>query len=938
MTVYDKLAILKPEKAGMGPLSRIWAELAYACGLSAVREGKFDKVIDQALDYVLDARQRNGAVTKQTAAEAEKMLLPLSKEAKSYTAHCVGHAHIDMNWMWGYNETAAVTVDTFRTVLDLMNEFPGFTFAQSQASTYRIIEENVPEMLEEIKRRVHEGRWEVSASTWVENDKNMPSGESLARHILYTKRYLSKLLDIDPRTLVLDFEPDTFGHNMSVPEVCVRGGVKYYYHCRGREDSPCAYRWRSEAGCELLVYNEPHWYNTEIDPGLFADYPQLCAGIFSRDFLVGYGIGDHGGGPTRRDLDRLIEIGSWPVMPRVEFSTYARFFEALEKSRDKLPVYTGELNCTFTGCYTSQSRIKMANRAAEDRMYEAEFLASLSGALAGDADRKNVLAEAWKNILFNQFHDILPGSGTVETREYAMGRFQSAMAGIQSSAGSAMRAVAAAVDTGALIFPEETDSNAYGGGAGFGVGQDGGFRLPMAERGGGKNRVFHLFNPIAQPFDGVCELTVWDWPCDAARACFRNLDGQMAPCQLVGEGKRYWGHAYKTFALRLQVPALGYTTYTLSEASIGEGDLSAHSTDRVDRFGDDEITLENEYLKAVFDCRGELVNLLDKASGEDLIRFGYAAFHFILENTVHGMTSWRVGETMSDENLSRNCPVTVRKEPSGPVRQAVTFECPFGNRSQLRYTARLDAGSRYLQYAVHVDFQETGDRKHTPQLRFCAEPSPYYHEFDWEKLGPYLYAVPFGVIRRSAAEHDVPACTAMALPSPANPLAPMLVLLADSKYGFRGDSKGLSVNLIRGSSDPDPYPEYGIHDFSLALGICPEGTGDKLLDMAERFVHPPCACSARPGEGSLPLEKSLLGLEGARLSAVKTAEDGRGIVLRVYDASGQGGLVKVLFGFEVGEVHFADLNETPGEKLDLQDGTVSFDIGSREIKTLLIRY
>ncbi len=940
MTVYDKLALLKPEKTGMDPKSRLWAELAYACDLSTAQGSEFDSVIDKALDFALGAVKEDGAVTKGTVKKTEELLSPLNEAAKSYTAHCVGHAHIDMNWMWGYNETAAVTVDTFRTVLDLMNEYPGFTFGQSQASTYRIIEENAPEMLDEIKRRVHEGRWEVTASTWVENDKNIPSGESLARHILYTKRYLSGLLDIDPKQLRLDFEPDTFGHNVSVPEVCWQGGVKYYYHCRGREGSPCAYRWRSRAGHELLVYNEPHWYNTDIEPGLFTDYPQLCAGMSSRDFLVVYGVGDHGGGPTRRDLDRLIEIGSWPVMPKVEFSTYARFFEALEKSRDRLPVYTGEFNCTFTGCYTSQSRIKMANRAAEDRMYDTEFLTSLSGVLAGDTDRKNVLTEAWKNILFNQFHDILPGSGTIETREYAMGRFQSAMAAIQSSANNAMRCIASAIDTGALSLPAEEDSNAFGGGVGFGLGQAGGFRLPMAERGSGKNRMFHLFNPTAQPFDGVIGLTVWDWPCDPARAVFKGMDGLAAPCQLVGEGKRYWGHAYKTFSVRLKVPALSYTTCTLTEAPVADNVLRTHPTDRVDRFGDDDIVLENEYLKATFDVSGELTGLLDKTTGVDMIQCGHAAFHFIRENTVHGMTSWRVGETMDDENLSRCRPVTMRREPSGPVRQAVSFECPFGERSRLSFTARLDAGSRYLQYDVHADFQEAGDRKQTPQLRFEAELNPDYYDLKWDRIGPYLYAVPFGTIEREPAEHDVPACTAMAMLSriPDADPAPMPVLLADGKYGFRGDSKGfMSVSLIRGSSDPDPYPEYGMHDFSIALGVCPQQSPDALLDMAERFSHLPCACSARPGKGTLPMEKTLLSLEGARLSAVKPAQDENGIMLRVYDASGKGGRVCARFGFNAKAVFESDINETPGRELPLADNAVSFDIGPWEIRTLLIR-
>ncbi len=111
-------------------------------------------------------------------------------------------------------------------MLDLMNEYPGFTFSQSQASVYRIVEEHDPELLKEIRRRVKEGRWEVTASTWVETDKNMPCGESLARHVLYTKRYLARLFDLEGERLAIDFEPDTFGHSRNVPEILARGGVR----------------------------------------------------------------------------------------------------------------------------------------------------------------------------------------------------------------------------------------------------------------------------------------------------------------------------------------------------------------------------------------------------------------------------------------------------------------------------------------------------------------------------------------------------------------------------------------------------------------------------------------------------------------------------------------------------------------------------------------
>ncbi|MCL2157886.1 MAG: alpha-mannosidase, partial [Oscillospiraceae bacterium] len=371
MSLADKLAVLKSKTPGNYSASRTVAQIGYALKLSAVNEGKYDAQIEPIMDFLLSDIGENGAITNPAAKQAEQKLEFMSELAKKMTVVCVSHAHIDMNWMWGYQETAAVTVDTFRTVLNLMKEYPEFTFAQSQASVYKIIEDHDPDMIEEIKARVKEGRWEVSASTWVETDKNMPNGESLARHILYTKRYLSNLLDIKPDSMRLDFEPDTFGHNWSVPEILNKGGVKYYYHCRAFDDE-AAYRWQSRNGAEVLVWKDPWWYNSDINHETFFDMPSFAKKYGTDAILKVYGVGDHGGGPTRRDVETLADMMTWPVMPNIKFGTYHEFFGLLEAAKDKLPVVNRELNFVFTGCYTSQSRIKTANRISEDRLYEAE--------------------------------------------------------------------------------------------------------------------------------------------------------------------------------------------------------------------------------------------------------------------------------------------------------------------------------------------------------------------------------------------------------------------------------------------------------------------------------------------------------------------------------------------------------------------------------------
>lgn len=287
--------------------------------------------------------------------------------------------------MWGYNETAAVTVDTFRTILDLMREYPEFTYAQSQASTYEIIEKFRPDMLEEIKERIHEGRWEVTAAEWVEPDKNMPDGESMTRQILQSKKYLSQLLDISPDSLCIDFVPDTFGHNANVPEILSDAGIQYMYHCRGYE-GPCLYNFVAPSGKKILNYREYVWYNGEITVNKFEIVPAFCEKEKIDTYLCVYGVGDHGGGPSRRDIERIIEYKSWPLTPDISFGTFRRFFDIAAKN-NVFPETKHELNCLFTGCYTTQSRIKMANRISEARINEAEELSAAASLLVGAEPR-----------------------------------------------------------------------------------------------------------------------------------------------------------------------------------------------------------------------------------------------------------------------------------------------------------------------------------------------------------------------------------------------------------------------------------------------------------------------------------------------------------------------------------------------------------------------
>ena len=349
--MVSHLLTLKRETKGYWA-ERILSELEYAAAVSRSSGSANDALLRTTIEGLAAEHAAEGAITRGTVEETEARLQPLAEQAKSITILCPAHAHVDMNWLWRYDETVAVLLDTFRTVLTLMTEYPSFMFSQSQASAYRIVEEHDPDMLKEIRRRVKEGRWEVTASTWVEADKNLPSGESLVRQSLYARRYLSELLEIPVDSLLLDFEPDTFGHSRKVPEILSQAGVRWYYHCRGAEEHTL-YRWQAPSGASLLCYRDPWWYNAEVTTGLAAEAPQYCKRHGIDLMLRVYGVGDHGGGPTRRDVERIIDMDAWPIFPHLRFGTYREFFETAEKAA-QLPVVTQELNPLFDGCYTSR--------------------------------------------------------------------------------------------------------------------------------------------------------------------------------------------------------------------------------------------------------------------------------------------------------------------------------------------------------------------------------------------------------------------------------------------------------------------------------------------------------------------------------------------------------------------------------------------------------
>lgn len=253
MNHHDKLRQMRANQSG-NQCERILSQLTYIQKLYAAEQKEPDTLFKEGINSLYRTYKESGALTKDDCLSCKNLLQPLSAWAKSYTIHMVSHAHTDMNWLWDFSETVSAVVDTFRTMPDLIREFPQFIFSQSQVSTYRIIEEHAPWMMEEIAQRIHEGRREATASSWVEADQNMPSSESVRRHLLYTKSYIKQTSGIPEDELTIDFKPDIFGHNINLPELLSAGGVKYMYFSRGYAAQEHLFRYQSPSGRSILTY------------------------------------------------------------------------------------------------------------------------------------------------------------------------------------------------------------------------------------------------------------------------------------------------------------------------------------------------------------------------------------------------------------------------------------------------------------------------------------------------------------------------------------------------------------------------------------------------------------------------------------------------------------------------------------------------------------
>lgn len=324
--------------------------------------------------------------------------------------HIIGHSHIDAAWLWPWRDSENEVLNTFRSALDRMTETPDFRYSHSSSVHYRWVERADPRMLEEIRHRVQEGRWEVVGAWPVEPDCNIPSTESFARHCLYGKSYVERTLGV---RVEIGFNPDSFGHAAGLPTILKHAGYRYYVFQRpgDKENTlPHLFWWEGPDGSRVLANRIWEDYQGDAE-----DIPDMVGGAFVEGFdhaTFFLGVGDHGGGVTKKQIAKLLELRSDPGMPELRFSTLKEFFTAVEASpaMPALPVVHNELQHHARGCYSAYGEGKYQNRRVERKLVQAETTAVAAGMAFGSEYPREAFAESWWKALFCQFHDMLAGT------------------------------------------------------------------------------------------------------------------------------------------------------------------------------------------------------------------------------------------------------------------------------------------------------------------------------------------------------------------------------------------------------------------------------------------------------------------------------------------------------------------------------------------------
>jgi len=877
---------------------------AYEDG-KAQRQAQLDATV-KAIDFSpLDHGDQAGFDASLKAAHAKLEIL--KPWLQQFHVRIVGNSHVDMAWLWPWTETVEVVRNTFQSVLDLMREYPDFKFTMSSARTYEWMQEKYPDLFKQIEQRVKEGRWEVIGGMWVEPDLNMPDGESLVRQILVGKRYFQKNFGVDVK---IGWNPDSFGYNYQLPQIYKKSGMDYFVTQKlmwAHEFTTFPYKyfwWQAPDGSRLLTYF-PHDYADGIDAEpMGSQIATWMPSIYGKtipdkpEMMHLYGVGDHGGGPTRIMLDHADQLRSPDaVFPKLEFSFARNFFSDMEKKLPNMqvPTWDGELYFQYhRGVFTTQAETKRRIRRAEELVLNSEKFSSLA-LLYGHAYPQEGMERNWKNLLFDHFHDIMPGSGIAVNYLDAKRNLENVDRIADDFTMDSLREIAAHVNT-------------QGNG------------IPVM-----------IFNSLSWPRTDVTEVEV-QLPEPARQIEVVDSAGKPAEAQLLSLDPET--HRAR-FLLLTNTPSLGYQTYFVRAAT---GAPPVHSLLKATA-----DTLENEFLRVKVDPQtGCMTSLFDKRSGTESLAPAETDTGGPKTSTCGNLLqtfvdkpqkwdAWNIDADFEKQHWDLDKADEVKLIASGPLRAVIEVKNHFQNSTFVRDII-LYAGVPRVDVKMQTEWHE----KHI--LLKVAFPVSAHSD-------KATYEIPFGSVERPTtrntpaeqAQFEVPAQRWADISDSKHGFS----LLNDCKYGYDAKGNVLRLSLLRSPEWPDPHADEGHHEFTYSL--YPHGGGWKDALTIRRGYELNYKLISLPfgkHQGTLAAKHSFLQAQpdNVIVTAVKKAEDDNALVFRFYEWAGKDGEVKLQLPPGAQSASETDLMERPIANLPVENAAVTLRTKPYEIKTIKVQY
>jgi len=766
---------------------------------------------------------------------------PWPADAPQFRFHMIGQAHIDPVWLWPWSEGIAVVHSTFRSALDRMNETPDFCFTASSAQFYDWVAENDPKMLEEIRKRVKEGRWDTIGGWWVEPDVNMPSGEAMVRQGLYGQLTFQKLLG---RRATVGYNPDSFGHTGNLPQILKLQGIQDYVFMRPQPQEKKLpadlFWWESPDGSRVLTARIPLSYN---DSGPLRNRIQEILKEFPdepmKSFMAFYGAGDHGGGATKENIKSINELKTEKGAPVIFYSTTDRYFKEMRDDKAiQLPVVKDDLQHHSVGCYTADSEIKKGNRQSEAALVTAEKIAGIGAVAWGANYPKQEFTKAWQRVLFLQFHDSLAGTSLFE-------HSQNAREGHGFALDTAHQATYLAAQKLEWQIAAEDPESLY----------------------------LVVFNPHAWEVLGNIE---YDSNRESQYHKSSRVDdekGNALPHQWTA-GQTETG-TRKKLVVQTPIPAMGYRQIRLHDAESPELKSVAKA---------DKSSLENELIKVNISSSGT-IGIVDKKTGRQLFAGGETGCRGVMINDESD--TWSHDVVAFDDEIGVFGNATIKVLENGPLRATIRTVSTYGV-STLTIDWMLYAGSKNLEARVTLDWHE----QHK-MLKFS---------FPVDLESPVAtYETSYAHIVRANNGEEDPGQRWIDVSGTKDGQPFGFSLINDAKYGYSVPGSDLRLSVARSAPyahhrpkvlDPNTehlWQDQGIQTFRMLL-VPHKGTWQEagVARLAEEFVSQPVAIYQGIHSGTMPKSGSFLSVDvpNVIVSAVKESENGEDTIIRCVETSG----------------------------------------------------